>query len=88
VIVVGPPEFHHSFPSGHATFSVLLAAALSPGVPRAAKWALWVFAMLVCVSRVSVGAHFPADVLAGALLAAATVLVVAAAMRAVSARTP
>ncbi len=73
VIVLGHPEYHRSFPSGHAIFSVLLAVSLSPGVPRPAKWALWIFAALVCVSRVSVGAHFPADALAGALLAVAAV---------------
>jgi membrane-associated phospholipid phosphatase len=81
VILVGRPEYHHSFPSGHATFSVLLAAALSPGVGQQAKWALWAFAALVCVSRVSLGVHFPADVLAGASLALVTVWAVSLALQ-------
>lgn len=68
VIVVGQPEFHHSFPSGHSTFAVLLAASLSPGVSRPWRWGLWLFAVLVCLSRISVGAHFPADVVGGALI--------------------
>src|SRR2546428_8026075 len=30
VVVIGTPELHQSFPSGHATFAVVLAATLSP----------------------------------------------------------
>lgn len=71
VVVVGEPELHHSFPSGHATFVVLLAAALGPGMSRPTKAACWFFAALVCLSRVAVGAHFPADVVGGALIALA-----------------
>ncbi len=84
VIVVGRPELHHSFPSGHATFSVLLAASLSAGRSWPLKWALWIGAALVCVSRVAVGAHFPADVVGGALIAAAVVAMLQPSLRAVS----
>ena len=73
VHVVGRPEFFHSFPSGHATFAVLLAASLSSGSSQALRWLLWIFALLVCISRPVLGAHFPADVLAGALIALVTV---------------
>jgi membrane-associated phospholipid phosphatase len=76
VVVVGPPELYHSFPSGHATFAVLLAASLSPRVAKPARWALWLYAALVCLSRVSVGAHFPADVAGGALIALTAVGIV------------
>ncbi len=69
VHVVGRPEFFHSFPSGHATFVVLLAASLSPGAAAPLRWAAWIFAALVCLSRPALGAHFPVDVLAGALIA-------------------
>jgi len=79
VIVVGEPEFHHSFPSGHSTFAVLLAASLSLGSPRWLTGTLWSFALLVCVSRMSLGAHFPADVCGGALLGAGSALLAAAA---------
>ncbi len=66
-----------SFPSGHAAGSFCVAAFLvmvlpshSPGgwrggVLAAAAVAL---AVLIAVSRVYLGAHFPTDVLAGALL--------------------
>lgn len=68
VIVLGSPDTVHSFPSGHSAYAVLTAASLSPGIPRRAKQALIIFALLVCVSRISVGAHYPADVLGGAAL--------------------
>lgn len=54
-----------SFPSGHATTICSLAVALYFIWPRF-RW-LWVtVALLVCVSRVVIGAHYPSDVLMGA----------------------
>jgi undecaprenyl-diphosphatase len=76
VTIVGPEAHAASFPSGHAAFVVLMCAALSPGVPRQIKWGLWIFAMAVGLSRVVVGAHFPADVLGGAILGFAVAIVV------------
>ncbi|NSL54750.1 phosphatase PAP2 family protein [Uliginosibacterium aquaticum] len=69
VNLLGTPDTQQSFPSGHAAFAVLLAVALIPGITRAAQASLVTFALLVCVSRIWVGAHYPADVLAGSLLA-------------------
>ncbi len=86
VTLVGPQDAVHSFPSGHAAFAVLAAAALAPGAPIAVRIALTVFAVLVCVSRISVGAHFPADVVAGALLSLAVVAALRGAIRAEVAR--
>lgn len=54
-----------SFPSGHATFAALMAAALGTGAPPMLRWTLWLFAAIVGLSRVAVGAHFPADVAGG-----------------------
>lgn len=55
-----------SFPSGHAAFAAVVACAFWSGVhsrywqAAAAGYALW-----IGVSRIRVGAHFPADVAAG-----------------------
>ncbi len=68
VIVVGTPEFHHSFPSGHASFSTLIAASLWPIASRLAVRSLLVVLVAgVCLSRPYLGFHFPADVLFGCL---------------------
>lgn len=76
VTVLGPDRVANSFPSGHATFAFLVAAALAPGTPRVIQVALWTFAALAALSRVAVGAHFPADVVAGALIGALTAVVI------------
>lgn len=76
VKLVGTPDSNHSFPSGHAAFAVLTAASLFPHVARGVKLGLVTFALLVCVSRIWVGAHYPADVLAGCLIAMAVVNIV------------
>lgn len=69
VTILGNPDVLQSFPSGHSAFAVIVAASLSPGMPRLGRMGLWSFAVLVCLSRISVGAHFPADVIAGAGIA-------------------
>lgn len=67
--LIGHSDPHHSFPSGHSAFAVLTAAALAPHARMLARAALIMFAALACVSRIWVGAHFPADVAGGALIA-------------------
>lgn len=76
VTILGNPETSGAFPSGHAAFAVLVAASLMPGASRAARIALAAGAFLVCVSRVWVGAHFPADVVGGALISIAGVVAI------------
>lgn len=56
-----------SFPSGHATTSFAVAAALSAFYPRLA-WLFYLLAAIVCVGRVVGNSHYLSDVLAGAAL--------------------
>jgi membrane-associated phospholipid phosphatase len=65
-----------SFPSGHATTVFALATVLSLWYPRwTTAWLL--LAAVVGWSRIVLGSHFPSDVLAGALLGVAVVLLFA-----------
>jgi undecaprenyl-diphosphatase len=56
-----------SFPSGHSVTAFASATALAMMAPRLGKWVL-LLAVLIAISRVIVGAHFPSDVIAGAAL--------------------
>ena len=66
--VIGKPELHHSLPSGHANFAMTIAASLWPLLHRRGRLGLVIFVVWVGLSRVNLGAHFPADVIAGYLL--------------------
>jgi membrane-associated phospholipid phosphatase len=60
------PEFA-SMPSGHATTAASAAIAIGALWPRA-RWAMWLYALIIMLSRVVVLAHHPSDVLGGALV--------------------
>ncbi|HLA69371.1 MAG TPA: phosphatase PAP2 family protein [Bacteroidota bacterium] len=57
----------YSFPSSHAVNNVAAATVLSYFY-RKWLWAFMTFAGVVAFSRVSVGVHYPFDILAGAVL--------------------
>ena len=68
VVVRVAPDLNSSFPSGHALI-VTIGATFALLAFRK-KWVaglLALEALVVCISRVYVGAHFPSDVLAGAV---------------------
>ena len=68
-IVAKPKDF--SFPSGHSGVSFATACVLCLTLPRGKRAWGYVFlglAVLIGVSRLYVGVHFPTDVLAGALI--------------------
>src|SRR6266481_715548 len=81
VHIIGAPEYHHSLPSGHSSFAMLLVASLWPVLNRWWRAAGVFFVLWVGVSRISLGAHFPADVLAGFLLSLVIVLLVYTALQ-------
>lgn len=74
--IVGRPEIHHSLPSGHSSFAMLVAASLWPVLKRWGRIIGVCFVLWVGLSRVSLGAHFPADVLAGFLSSFVVVILV------------
>jgi membrane-associated phospholipid phosphatase len=55
-----------SFPSGHATDAFAAATAIGALWPKT-RPLMWTYAVLIALSRVMVTAHFPSDVLAGAI---------------------
>lgn len=69
------PAAFASLPSGHtaSVFSVLVA--FGSMWPRG-RTVLWIYVLLISISRVVVTAHFPSDVLAGAVVGVAGALLV------------
>lgn len=57
----------HSMPSGHALASFAGLVMIGLLAPRA-KWFTWTLAIVVAVSRVCAGFHWPTDVMFGAFL--------------------
>jgi len=64
-----------SMPSGHSTTAFAAAVALGALFPRA-RTVLWIYAALIAVSRVVLMAHYPSDVIAGALVGGCGALIV------------
>jgi undecaprenyl-diphosphatase len=58
----------HSFPSGHAARSFLIAVIATALGPAWLAILLWIWAPLVALARVAMGVHYVSDVVAGAAL--------------------
>jgi len=76
-----------SFPSGHAVNNFAAAGFFSHYYRRRA-WAFYTYAGLIAFSRMSVGVHYPSDVLAGAAVGALCASVVIHLWRLVERRFP
>lgn len=66
--VIGETLKANSFPSGHAVTAFTLAAVLALASRKPLQTMSWAvpFAVLIAFSRLAVGAHWPADIAAGA----------------------
>jgi undecaprenyl-diphosphatase len=58
-----------SFPSGHATTAFAALVAIGAIFPQA-RALLWIYAVLIALSRVVITAHHPSDVIGGAIVGA------------------
>ena len=72
--VVGSRARGNSFPSGHTSQSFFLATLLIHHfhVNVFLWWTIYLIALLVGITRIYVGMHYPRDVLGGAALGTAT----------------
>jgi undecaprenyl-diphosphatase len=66
---------HAGFPSGHATTAFAALVAVGAIVPQA-RALLWIYAIAIALSRVALQAHYPSDVIGGAIVGAAGALLV------------
>jgi len=65
--VIGPAHRYHSFPSGHTTTAFAIAGVVVLGLRlHAASVLVLTLAVLIAISRIVVGVHWPLDVLGGA----------------------
>ncbi|ADI73844.1 phosphoesterase PA-phosphatase related protein [Methanohalobium evestigatum Z-7303] len=59
--------YGYSMPSAHASLSFASAVFLHPIAGRL-KYGLWLLAILISISRISLGVHYPVDIVVGAFI--------------------
>lgn len=67
ILLTGTPLDKFSFPSGHTLHAVVFTVVALSHYPQM-SFVLVPFTLMVALSRVVLGLHYPSDVLAGALL--------------------
>lgn len=74
--IIGPTLEHYSFPSGHSAAAATMATVVCLKIPSTIlRFGVVVVAVVVALSRAVVGAHWPVDIAAGAILGVAGALV-------------
>jgi undecaprenyl-diphosphatase len=69
IVCAGKPLDRFSFPSGHTLHAASFSVVVCTSLPMLA-WVLVPVALLIALSRVVLGLHYPSDVLAGGALGA------------------
>lgn len=69
------PQSDFSFPSGHTSAAFAVAVVMLRLLPRRYGVPALVLAVLIALSRLYVGVHYPTDVLAGAVIGSTVALI-------------
>ncbi len=66
--VIETSTCNHSFPSGHAAYSVIMIASFWPLLNRFFKFFAAIFLCLLLISRMASGAHYPVDLFGAVII--------------------